>query len=304
MTRISWQVASVTDPGIKRKENQDNLYVSPDNRVLVVADGMGGMKGGSKASQLAVDAVEYLYRSRQPDEEDASAIQNWLQEACSNANKQVFRAAASDPAVKDMGTTIVAAVHTKDGRVQISHVGDSRAYLVRDGKTTVLTQDHSVVMEMLLQGKMNEEQLRNSPFRHYLTRCVGHKSKVEIDNTPHDILPGDWMILSSDGLSTVVTDAEIGEVAKTCTEPEELCKKLLQATLDGGAPDNVTIIVVKYAAEEAEGAEEGDGKKEPAGKEASSKETAKSKKSADGEESDGEGVEDSGRHEQLSESKT
>lgn len=288
MTRISWQVASVTDPGIKRKENQDNLYVSPDNRVLVVADGMGGMKGGSKASQLAVDAVEYLYRSRQPDESDASAIQNWLVEACSNANKQVFRAAASDPAVKDMGTTIVAAVHTHDGRVQIAHVGDSRAYLVRDGKTIVLTQDHSVVMEMLLQGKMNEEQLRNSPFRHYLTRCVGHKSKVEIDNTPHDLQPGDWMILSSDGLSTVVLDGDIAEIAKTCTEPEELCKKLLQATLDGGAPDNVTIIVVKYTAEVAEGARE-DGKKEPASAEESA--IAGS-------------VEDSGRHEQLSESKT
>jgi protein phosphatase len=250
MTKVTWQVASVTDPGIKRTENQDNMFVSSDNRLLVVADGMGGMKGGSKASKLAILAVEKLWNERQPETVDAGTIQAWLVEAVSNANQDVFDAAAADPAVKDMGTTIVAAIHCPDGSLHIAHVGDSRAYLIRDGKTVVLTQDHSVVMEMVLQGRMSEEQLRNSPFRHYLTRCVGHKAKVEIDKTPAEMKPGDWLILSSDGLSTVVLDENIGEIVATCQTPKDACDKLLKATLDGGAPDNVTIIVVQYAAAE------------------------------------------------------
>lgn len=248
MTKVTWQVASVTDPGIKRQENQDSFYISPDKRLIVVADGMGGMKGGSKASKLAIAAVEKLWKNGTPTENDREDIEKWLVEAVSNANQEVFQAAAADPAVKDMGTTIVAAIHCGDGRLQIAHVGDSRAYMIRDGKTIVLTQDHSVVMEMVLQGRMSEEQLRNSPFKHYLTRCVGHKSKVEIDKTPAEIKPDDWIILSSDGLSTVVHDENIGEIISGCETPQDACKKLLQATLDGGAPDNVTIIAVRYAA--------------------------------------------------------
>ncbi len=256
MSKISWQVASVTDAGLKRQENQDNFYISPDERLLVVADGMGGMRGGSKASQLAVSAVEELWQRDKPHDKDAKQIQTWLLEAVASANERVFKAAASDPKVKDMGTTIVAAVHCANGTLQIAHVGESRAYLVREGKTVVLTQDHSVVMEMLVQGKMSEDQLQNSPFRHYLTRCVGHKSQVEIDHTPAELKPGDWLILSSDGLSTVLQDAAISESAKGTEEASELCKKLLQATLDGGAPDNVTIIAVRYTAPKAEDSED------------------------------------------------
>ena len=139
MTKVTWQVASVTDPGMKRTENQDNLFISPDKRLLVVADGMGGMKGGSKASKLAIGAVEKLWKEKHPDEADAALIETWLVEAVSNANEEVFQAAAADPAVKDMGTTIVAAIHCPDGSVHIAHVGDSRAYLIREGKTVVLT---------------------------------------------------------------------------------------------------------------------------------------------------------------------
>ncbi|MGD9680901.1 MAG: Stp1/IreP family PP2C-type Ser/Thr phosphatase [Candidatus Obscuribacterales bacterium] len=249
MNQIVWQVAAVTDPGLKRKENQDNFFVSEDNRVLVVADGMGGMRGGSRASKIAVEAVSQMWDSKKPHDSDHAKIQQWLFEAVSKANELVYNAAAADPAVKDMGTTIVAAIHSGDGSLQIAHVGDSRAYLVRDGKTIVLTQDHSVVMEMVLQGKMTEEQLRSSPFRHYLTRCVGHKNKVEIDKTPAEIKSGDWLILSSDGLSSVVHDEEIAEIVTTCDTPKEACDDLLNETLARGAPDNVTIVCVSYTQE-------------------------------------------------------
>jgi protein phosphatase len=125
-------------------------------------------------------------------------------------------------------------------------VGDSRAYLVRDGKTIVLTQDHSVVMELLLQGKISAEQIKTSPFRNYITRCVGHNNKVEIDRTPVEIQPNDRVILCTDGLTAVLGDENIGEVATTHDDPQEMVNQLLEETLTGGAPDNVTIVAVCY----------------------------------------------------------
>lgn len=253
MKKVDWQVAAITDPGLKRDENQDNYFVSEDNRVLVVADGMGGMRGGSKASRIAVKAIKSFIEENKMDDSDQKKLAKWLVEAVANANTSVFEAAADDPEARDMGTTIVALVQTENGEIQIAHVGDSRAYLVRDGKTIVLTQDHSVVMEMVAQGKMTEEQLKTSPFRHYLTRCVGHKKKVEIDKTPTTVKPGDWLILSSDGLSGVVDDDEIADIVGTCDSPKEVCDDLLSETLARGAPDNVTIICAHYT----------DGDKEP-----------------------------------------
>jgi len=247
MTKITWQVAAVTDPGLKREENQDNFFMSEDHRVLVVADGMGGMQGGSKASRLVVESMKNSLETLSIDGLGQKELQRWLVSAVAEANTRVFEAAVVDPEARDMGTTVVAVVQSEDGELQIAHVGDSRAYLVRDGKTIVLTMDHSVVMEMVAQGKMTEEQVKNSPFKHYLTRCVGHKKKVEIDNTPTSVKPGDWLILSSDGLSGVVDDAEIAEIVGACDTVKEACEDLLSETLARGAPDNVTIICAHYA---------------------------------------------------------
>ena len=252
MKKVKWHVAAITDPGLKREENQDNFFVSDDNRVLVVADGMGGMRGGSKASRIAVTSMRNYIESNSFEGKDQKELAKWLVSAVAEANTKVFEAAADDPEARDMGTTIVAVVQTDDGELQIAHVGDSRAYLVREGKTIVLTQDHSVVMEMVAQGKMTEEQLKTSPFRHYLTRCVGHKKKVEIDKTPTTVKPGDWLILSSDGLSGVVDDDEIADIVGTCDSPKEACDDLLSETLARGAPDNVTIICAYYSNGESE----------------------------------------------------
>lgn len=247
MTKLAWSVAAVTDRGLHRSENQDNYYISPDMRVFVVADGMGGLKGGARASKLAVDAVEARWKDGLPDFEDREAVQEWLVDAVANANQSVFTAASQDESVQNMGTTIVAAVQTEANTLQIAHVGDSRAYLIRDGVTTVLTQDHSVVMEMVLKGQLTPEQFKNSPFRHYLTRCVGHSGKVEIDRTPVELHPDDLIILSTDGLSAVLDEEAIFNELKGLDTPKEICEALLKSTLDGGAPDNVTIVAVKYS---------------------------------------------------------
>ncbi len=250
MTKLAWSVAAVTDRGLHRSENQDNYYISPDMRVFVVADGMGGLKGGARASKLAVDAVEAHWKENPPDFTDREAVQQWLVDAVANANQSVFTAASQDESVQNMGTTIVAGVQTEANTLQIAHVGDSRAYLIRDGKTIVLTQDHSVVMEMVLKGQLTPEQFKNSPFRHYLTRCVGHSGKVEIDRTPVELHPDDLIILSTDGLSAVLDEEQIFQESKEATNPKEVCDALLKSTLDGGAPDNVTILAVKYSAQQ------------------------------------------------------
>lgn len=248
MTKLAWSVAAVTDRGLHRSENQDNFYISPDMRVFVVADGMGGLKGGARASKLAVDAVEAQWKENPPDFTDREAVQQWLVDAVASANQSVFTAASQDESVQNMGTTIVAGVQTEANTMQIAHVGDSRAYLIRDGKTIVLTQDHSVVMEMVLKGQLTPEQFKNSPFRHYLTRCVGHSGKVEIDRTPVELHPDDLIILSTDGLSAVLDEEQIVQELKGSNTPKEICDALLKSTLDGGAPDNVTILAVKYSA--------------------------------------------------------
>jgi serine/threonine protein phosphatase PrpC len=256
MLSLEWRVAAATDTGCKRSENQDNYWVSPDNRVFVVADGMGGERGGATASRLTVEAVEKLWQERKPDEGDRESILTWLVDAVSSANSSVWETSARDPAVHGMGTTIVMAVQSSDGNLYIAHVGDSRAYLVREGKTIVLTQDHSVVMELLLQGKISPEQYRTSPFRNYITRCVGHNNKVEIDQTPVEVQANDRIILCTDGLPAVMHDEGIGEVASKHDVAEDICKELLEETLLGGAPDNVTIVVVCYSQVPSERLEE------------------------------------------------
>lgn len=246
MEKLGWRVAAVTDRGCERAENQDNFYISPDNRVLVIADGMGGSAGGAQASRLAVEAIETLWLESKPHANDREEIQRWLVTAISSANLTVFNVASSDPRVQDMGTTIVAAVQSEDGKLQIGHVGDSRAYLVRGAETSVLTQDHSLVMDLLLKGMLTPEQFKNSPFKHYLTRCVGHNHKVQIDQTPVDLQSGDWIIMCTDGLTAVLHDEQIGEVVCSLKEPQKVCEELLRLTLEGGAPDNVTILAVQY----------------------------------------------------------
>lgn len=243
---LKWRVAAVTDPGCQRQKNEDNYFVSPDERVFAVADGMGGALGGARASKLTVEAIESLWKSKPPHISDKEAIRQWLIEAVSAANRSVFHVAEQDASVRGMGTTVVVAVQSDDNYMQIAHVGDSRAYLVRGGKPVLLTQDHSVVQEMVRAGRLTEEQARINPYKNLITRCLGHDDKVEIDQTPVEIRPNDWIVLCTDGLPTVLRDEQIGEAVENLDEPQRACEELVRQTLDGGAPDNVTVVAVKF----------------------------------------------------------
>lgn len=243
---LKWRAAALTDAGCQRQRNEDNYWVSPDERVFAVADGMGGAVGGAMASRLAIEAIQKLWESKHPDGKDRDAIREWLDEAVCQANRAVWHQAEEDASVRGMGTTVVVAVQSEDDYMQIAHVGDSRAYLLRDGKPIVLTNDHSVVQEMVRAGRLTEEQARVNPYKNLITRCLGHDVEVEIDQTPVEIKPKDWIVLCSDGLPTVLRDEQICAVLNKAQEPMEVCEELVKQTLDGGAPDNVTVVAVKY----------------------------------------------------------
>jgi PPM family protein phosphatase len=243
---LKWRAAARTDAGCQRQRNEDNFYVSPDQRVFAVADGMGGAVGGAKASKLAVEAIEAQWVNNPPKMDDEEAIQIWLMDAVNHANDAVWHEAEEDATVRGMGTTVVVAVQSDQDFIQIAHVGDSRAYLLRDGKPMLLTNDHSVVQEMVRAGRLTEEQARINPYKNLITRCLGHEEKVEVDHTPVDVRPKDWIVLCSDGLPTVLRDEQICDVVSKKEEPDNVCDELVKQTLDGGAPDNVTVVAIQY----------------------------------------------------------
>lgn len=246
---LKWTVAALTDRGAKRTDNQDNYLVSDDNRIFVVADGMGGALGGATASRLTVEAIGNFWQQEPVDLADADAINKWLFNAINTANENVFAYSNEHPSVRGMGTTVVVGVQSNSKKIHIAHVGDSRAYLVRRGQATLLTQDHSLVMELYKTGQINEQQMKDSPFKSYITRCVGHKNKLEVDLSPRELEAGDCIILCTDGLTAVLHDEEIGEIIEQLPEPESACSELVRRTLEGGAPDNVTVLVIRYDGE-------------------------------------------------------
>lgn len=247
MTLLTWEIDAATDRGCLRKDNQDNYYISPDHRVFVVADGMGGERGGALASQLAVEAVEEYFWQEIPNYAEPEVIQQWLMEAVSRANMAVYAERVSNPDVSRLGTTIVIAVQSENSRLFIAHLGDSRAYRISASEISVLTQDHSVAFELVLRGQLAPEQYEKSPFRSYLTRCVGHDAEVSIDQSPAVVEPGDWILLCTDGLTGVVGEAQIADTLRQAESTEKACQSLVEQTIAGGAPDNVTVVCVRYA---------------------------------------------------------
>ena len=245
MKKITWHAAGLSDRGLVRSQNEDNFSISSDTRVFVVADGMGGTANGALASKLAVEEMASCRDADNPDIEQPEVLKAWLDKSIAKANGRVVEE-QHKTGVK-MGTTIVVAVQSDDGRLHIAHVGDSRAYLLRDGITKPLTIDHSVVMEMLRCGKLTREQCKLSPFRHLITRCLGHEDEVESDYVCVDVQPGDWIILASDGLEAAVDEKDLPGIVEATKDPVRACNDLVEKTIAGGAPDNVTVLAIHYS---------------------------------------------------------
>ncbi len=248
--RLGVQAVLRTDVGLVRSENQDfGMYTTPreesqshpGGRLLVVADGMGGHRGGATASRLAGETIKAQYLGSETYD-----IAQALRESLTRANARIFSEAQANPDLRGMGTTTSALV-VKNNQAWFAHVGDSRIYLVRGGEIRQITEDHSLVASMVREGLLTPKEAETHPRRNVLQRSMGVSEDVEIDvRGPFDVQENDVFVLCSDGLHGLVKEAELNEIA--VLPIDQAATEYVRRALSRGAPDNVTVIVAKIVA--------------------------------------------------------
>jgi protein phosphatase len=231
--------AGVTDAGRRRRRNEDAYVCEPP--LFAIADGMGGAQAGEVASRLAAAVLE----EATGDERGEDRVRSLIQEA----NRRVFQRSNEDAAASGMGTTMtVALVDTSDGTIAIGHVGDSRAYRVRNGELEQLTDDHSLVGELVRSGKLSPEEAESHPQRSVITRALGTEPDVDVDTFTIESAPGDLFLLCSDGLTSMVSDGEILSVLERSDDLDEVARALVDAANAGGGEDNITCVLFRIEA--------------------------------------------------------
>jgi protein phosphatase len=224
-----------TDTGRQRRENEDSAYVRAP--VFVVADGMGGAQAGEVASRIAIEAFEHgLPDSGSPEERLADRVRE--------ANRQIYDRSRAEHGREGMGTTLTAA-YVDDAQLAIAHVGDSRAYLFRDGELTRLTQDHSLVDELVRQGKLTEEQAAEHPQRSIITRALGPERDVDVDTWTYPVRAGDVLLLCSDGLTSMIGEERIAEILASVESLDEVGTRLIREANEAGGRDNITVVLFR-----------------------------------------------------------
>ena len=231
-----------SDVGRVREANEDSYLVAEP--LFVVADGMGGHIAGDVASSTAVKVIEE--GSGQLSSEDPATLTKII----SDANATIWDKAQSDPALRGMGTTCTLLL-VDDDRVHIAHVGDSRAYRLRDGQLEQLTEDHTLVGRMVQEGRLSAEEAAHHPQRSIITRALGVDEDVQVDLDTVELSDGDRLLICSDGLSSMVEDGRIQDVLARESEPQKAADGLVQLANEAGGDDNVTVVVIDF--------EEGDG---------------------------------------------
>ncbi|MDK1473252.1 Stp1/IreP family PP2C-type Ser/Thr phosphatase [Streptomyces sp. 549] len=232
---LSLRFAAGSHVGMIRDHNEDSGYAGP--RLLAVADGMGGQAAGEVASSEVISTIVEL------DEDiPGSDILTSLGSAVQRANEQLRDMVEEDPQLEGMGTTLTALLWTGQ-RLGLVHVGDSRAYLLRDGVLTQITQDHTWVQRLVDEGRITEEEATTHPQRSLLMRALGSSDNVESDLSIREVRVGDRYLLCSDGLSGVVSHQTMEETLASYHGPREIVEELIQLALRGGGPDNITVII-------------------------------------------------------------
>src|SRR5947209_18731935 len=241
-----------TDVGMKREHNEDSFLVNEDLGLYVVCDGMGGHAGGETASRLAVQTIARELPSTRMRAEDPfvstagladTPVAAALREAIEGACAAVYRTSRANPELQGMGTTCVALVLRGELAI-LGHVGDSRAYAVRDGELMQLSDDHSLVNEQVRAGLLTADEARHSRLKNIITRSVGFEEDVLVDLLGFESKSGDRYLLCSDGLSQLVENDDLREQLVRHDGPEETCKALIQLANDRGGEDNITVIVI------------------------------------------------------------
>jgi serine/threonine protein phosphatase PrpC len=234
--------AGRTDAGRVRRRNEDSFVLDPP--LFAVADGMGGAQAGEVASRLAAAAFrEYHDADRLEPAERVEAI-------IKEANRRIYERARTDSEASGMGTTVTAAILT-NGRVSIGHVGDSRAYRIRNGELEQLTEDHSLVADLMRSGRLTPEEADAHPQRSVITRALGTDPDVDVDTVNVDVEPGDLFLLCSDGLTTMVPEEDILRIVQEAGTLDDAARTLVRAANSGGGEDNITVVLFQVTGDEA-----------------------------------------------------
>lgn len=230
------EIACKTDVGLKREHNEDCCVIG--QQFAVVADGMGGHNKGEVASRIVVDVLSENFQNAK------NITKELVLDAVSKANRMVFAEASSNPECIGMGTTVVAAVWD-DKKIIIGHIGDSRAYECTKTGIKLLTKDHTLVQQLVDEGKLTENEALIYPDKHVITRAVGTDSNESPDVTEIKRKKNQWLILCSDGLSNYVTDDEIKKCIEEHDDADKVAECLVEMANSGGGADNITVVAVK-----------------------------------------------------------
>jgi protein phosphatase len=234
------EACALTDAGKVRTTNQDFFRIVPELGLYLLADGMGGARGGERASHVAVETVVEILAAS--PHRDASALLGAVEEA----NQRVLHEASIDPRLEGMGTTLVAALETHENDIAIASVGDSRAWLSERGKLRAITEDQTWVQEVGRTLGLDEHSLKTHPMRHVLTMAVGVGTAIKIRYYAVTLKPDSVMMLSSDGLHGVVPEAQIEQIlGERYATFDEMCSALVGAAHAEGSPDNVTVLLIR-----------------------------------------------------------
>jgi serine/threonine protein phosphatase PrpC len=231
---LTLRYAARSDRGLVRDGNQDSLYAGP--RLLAVADGMGGMAAGDVASTIVIANLAPL-----DEDVPGDAIVDTVRANVEAANQQLRETVAANPQLEGMGTTLTALLFS-GSRAALVHIGDSRAYLLREGEFTQITKDDTYVQMLVDEGRISSEEAGSHPQRSLLTRAMDGRD-IDPEYSVRTVLPGDRYLICSDGLSGVVSEETIGETLRAHPDPQQCVERLVALAMRGGGPDNITVIV-------------------------------------------------------------
>jgi protein phosphatase len=243
----------ITDIGRKRKLNEDHYICDNERNIYIVADGMGGVEGGELASKMAADTFLSRVHPLLMDEDvtlpcgieaGGDFLSSLIKYAIEEANETVYRFGMQDPVRKGMGTTFTAAILAGD-KLYVGHIGDSRVYRFRGCEMVQISQDHTLVQQMVREGKISRQEARCHPKKNVITRSLGPKKGVVPDILSEQIIPGDTYLLCSDGLYGMVEDGQVAEGLRSCNGNglEGLGRQLIAMANEAGGKDNITVVL-------------------------------------------------------------
>jgi len=257
MVRV--KACGLSDVGLTRVHNEDYFEIDPEHKLYIVADGMGGHSHGEVAAQIAVNAIrDFIHKTADKDttwpfgmDTRLERHTNLLKMSVRIAHDHVLRAISRDGSLYGMGTTVVGML--LGGNVAaVAHVGDSRAYRLRNGRLDQLTQDHTWVNEQVIAGFLSKEQARSHPLKNVVTRALGGESDVLVDVRELEVRPGDIFLLCSDGLTGMLSDADIRDRLDSGSSLHEICRRLVNDSNARGGIDNVTVVLLEIEEENQE----------------------------------------------------